>query len=415
MSTRDKKLLIYLGALIILAAAYFLVGRPFLDKIDQLSGEKGYLEDTLRQKREAFERQDEFRAGIESAQEQMQAIIDKFPEDNTDEKSIMFIYNAETEIPIWVARLKFAEETQNAVSEGTDQSASDIEGQQLEQNVAAAEGEEAAGAGEEGGGRPADGYQSVMNDLIYRDTELGIEFASGYEEFKKFLEHIRDYEDRLVIKDIEVTYDNLTGLVRGSMVLSQYALLGPGRELPKVESGINRLGTENVFIAKEHGDSMLAVLADEILKLYNRILGDLSIEAATELNQDYFIRVTAVTDNTNGKTIGRADDINRETYIFSDENGEEDISFLLSGSDGSYTVKYSVGDKTFEDHIEKDKDAGLHLRIASTDRMSDSDKVSARIHVINDSDMPMAVSVEGDDEGRPRIDIVEKDGDVTVK
>ena len=55
MSDRDKKLLVYLGALIIVAAAYFLVGRPFLDKIDQQSVEKAQLETELSQKREALE------------------------------------------------------------------------------------------------------------------------------------------------------------------------------------------------------------------------------------------------------------------------------------------------------------------------------------------------------------------------
>ena len=50
MSDRDKKLLVYLGALVILAAAYFLVGKPYLDKIDQLSTEKSQLQMELAQK-----------------------------------------------------------------------------------------------------------------------------------------------------------------------------------------------------------------------------------------------------------------------------------------------------------------------------------------------------------------------------
>ncbi len=413
MSDRDKKLLIYLGALIILAAAYFLVGRPYLDKIDELSDEKVRLDTELRQKREAYEKQDEYRAGISDAMTSMQEIIDKFPEDNSDEKSIMFIHREETSIPIWVNKLRFATETQNAVGGEEGESASDQEAEQLAQNVAAAEGVSAEGDSE--GGRVAEGYQSVLEGLIYRDTELGIEFVSEYDKFKTFLEHIRDYEDRLVIKDIEVTYEYTAGLVKGNMVLSQYALLGPGRELPKVESEVDRLGTENIFVAKERGESIVAVLADEIADLFNRILGDLSLESGAELNPDYFIRVTAVTDNTNGKTIGRADDVKQTSYITSDENSEEDVSFAVSGSDGNYTVKYSVGSKKYEESFEKESDKSLYLRVASNDRMSDSDKVSAKLHVINTSDIPVVVSIEGDDEGRPRIDVVEKDGDVTVR
>ena len=97
MSDRDKKLLVYLGALLILAAAYFLVGRPYLEKIDQLSTEKGQLESQLAEKRKALENKDMYEQGITDSEARIQEIIDEFPEDNSDEKSIMFVAHAEPE------------------------------------------------------------------------------------------------------------------------------------------------------------------------------------------------------------------------------------------------------------------------------------------------------------------------------
>ena len=79
MSDRDKKLLVYLGALIIVAAAYFLVGRPFLDKIDQQSAEKTQLTQELNEKRKAFENKEMYEQGIIEATDKINAIIEEFP------------------------------------------------------------------------------------------------------------------------------------------------------------------------------------------------------------------------------------------------------------------------------------------------------------------------------------------------
>ena len=414
MSDRDKKLFVYLGALIIVAAAYFLVGRPFLDKIDQQSVEKAQLETELSQKREAFEKQDEYKTGIESANAQMQEIIDKFPEDNTDEKSIMFASKAEVDIPIWFSQMKFAEQTEALVNGGEVQSASDVEQQQLEENVAAAEGEEVASDAPSVPEQEAVTSTSAIGDLIGRDTELGLTFQVEYDDFKKFLAYIRDYEDRIVIKDIDVTYSSLSDLVTGTMVLSQYAILGDDRILPDVITDVDEIGTENVFKSRDEGGSIIDLLAGMYSDFINKIMGGLTEDVTDQFGTDYFVKANAVTDNTSGLTIGKADDPQGTSYITSDKNDAQAVMFSVSGSSGNYTVKYSVGDNEYEDSIERESDGKVYLRIVSTERSSDNDKVAIALHVNNSSDIPVVVNVEGDDRDNPRFSIVERTGEVTV-
>ena len=199
MSDRDKKLLVYLGALIIVAAAYFLVGRPYLDKIDQQSVEKTQLTSELNEKRRAFENKEMYEQGITDATNKINEIIDEFPEDNSDEKSIMFASHAEAEVPIWFSQMRFAEETRNMINGEETQSASDVEQEQLEENVAAAEGESSEGGRGEGE-VPSDagesGGSAGIGNLMYRDTELGLTFETQYDGFKNLLAYIRDYEDK---------------------------------------------------------------------------------------------------------------------------------------------------------------------------------------------------------------------------
>ncbi len=423
MSERDKKLLIYLGALIILAAAYFLVGKPFLDKIDALSGEKTQLQSELSAKREAFENKAVYEQGIEESAATIQKIMDEFPEDNSDEKSIMFASRAEADVPIWFNQMKFAEETQNLINNqegegGETESASDVEQEQLEEGVAAAEGEEVPGSGRgESEGVPEGaevGGNSGISELMYRDTELGLTFETQYDGFKNLLAYVRDYEDRMVIKEIDVTYNDITGLVSGSMVLSQYALIGPGRELPEVETGVEDFGTENVFRNSNYGGSILDLLADMYSDFLSKLLGDMPEETLDELGTDYFVKVNAVTDNTNGKTIGRADDSSETTYITSASNMQEEVTFKVSGSDGNYDVFYKMGESEYTDSIRKDADGKVYLRVVSTKRADDDDESAVSIHVLNESDIQVVVNIEGDDSDNPRVSIPEKGKNVTV-
>ena len=319
--------------------------------------------------------------------------------------------------------MKFAEETQNLISGqegegGETESASDAEQQQLEENVTAAEGEEVSDSGRgEGEGAPdaggAEGGAGI-SDLMYRDTELGLTFETQYDGFKNLLAYIRDYEDRMVIKEIDVTYNDMTGLVSGSMVLAQYALLGPGRILPEVETGVENFGTENVFQNSNFGGSILDLLADMYSDFLSMLLGEMPEEALDELGTDYFVKVNAVTDNTNGKTIGRADDTTESTYITSASNKKEDVTFKVSGSGGSYDVYYKVGKSEYTDTISKPSDGKVYLRIVSTSRAGDDDDSAVNVHVLNDSDIPVVVNVEGDDSSNPRVAIPERGKNVTV-
>ncbi len=412
MSDRDKKLLIYLGALVILAIAYFLVAKPFLDKIDTLSDEKTKLQSELNRRRDEYSHKAEYEQEIEDSGRRIQEIVDEFPEDNADEKSIMFASHAEADIPIWFNQMKFSEETRNLVK--GQESASDAEAAQEAENVAAAEGGSASPDAGDEAAAGAEQSGSVIAEMEYRDTELGLSFETQYDGFKNLLAYIRDYDDRMVIRDLEVTYNEMSGLVSGSMVLSQYALLGPGRELPETETGVEEFGTDNIFTYRNYGGSIIDLLAEMASDFLNKLLGGLPEDALDELGTDYFIKVNAVTDNTNGKTIGRADDASETTFVTSSSNSKEEVTFRVQGSDGDYSVTYKVGKSEYTDEIRRDSGSKLYLRVVSTSRSDDNDSSAVSLHIVNESDMPVVVNIEGDDSNDPRVSVMERTGDVTV-
>lgn len=403
MSERDKKLLIYLGAFLVLAAAYFFVGKPFLDKIDKLTNEKIDLERELSKKEQASQRQDEYIQGIDEAKATFEKYFAEFPADNTDEKAIMFASKAEVEMPMWFSQIKFAEEEKMMINGSEAEGEEAVEASETTVDEASTEERSSDESGEK---------TSYLNDLMWRRTDLGLKFAVKYDGFKKFLAYIRDYDERIVIKELECEYEN--GIVKGSVILSQYAILGDDRELPDTVTDVKKIGTKNVFVNQNNGGSIFDLVKDIMVDLLSAVIGDTAREVKSQVSADYFVKLNAVTDNTNGITVGRGEDVIGATHVTSDENGKEEITFNIAGSEGEYRVTYSAGSHGYSDKIEKSADGSLEIRIISTERYSDDDKVAASFHIINKSDIKVNVSVEGDDSNNPRVDIVEKSGEVTV-
>ena len=415
MSERDKRLLIYLGAVVILAAAYFFVGSPYLDKIDALTSQKEELERELSQRQTAAANNAMYVQGINDSTYRIQKIMDMFPEDICDENSIMFTARTETAVPIWFNQVRFAEETQMMVNGGEVDSASDVEAEAMQEQIDAAEGESTQETSEEEieAGSASTG-STGLDGLMWKCTDLSLSYETQYDGLQRFLEYMRDYEDRMVIKQIDMSYDENTGLVSGNVVIAQYAILGEDRTLPDAVTDVSSFGTPNIFLNANYGGTIIDLLMDSAADFVNVLMGGVSEGNLDLFATDYFVKVNAVTDNTNGKTIGRADDVAETTYITSDENKKEEVTFNKSGQSGKYLVSYKVGGTQYTDEIEKAEDGKIYLRVISTQRLDAADAVAVSLRVVNKSDIPVVVNIEGDDSDNPRINILEKNGNVTV-
>lgn len=412
MSERDKKLLIYLGAIVIIAAAYFLVTKPFMDKYDKIKAENLQLDNVLREKRLAFEKQDLYLQGIDQSKDEIGSILAKFPAANSDEKTIMFLSKAEKEDGVWISQIKFAEIVENLI-ENTE-TASEEEAAATQAAVAQVDAE---ATGEESGEEAVEDVaadEAILDLTGFKgiDTEVGISFASTYSGLKKLVEHLRDYDERLVIKNIESKYNKEKGLIESTMTISQYAVAGPGREEPEVKVDNVELGRSDLFA--NAGDSAIGDLLSIMGQASSGINGDSASAGAGE-GASYFIAVSGIVDGAPGKTIGRANDPEGISYVTSSSNSDENIYFELTGSNGIYHAKYELAGKSYEDkEFSKSSDGNVVLSIMSKDRRNADDDVEISLHVTNKADIPVKVIVSSDDRSKPRVDVVETNGDVVV-
>lgn len=243
ISARDKKLLVYLIAVSIIAGSYFFVAKPLLDKQAKLNEEISELQQKVTHYTEIYNNMDNYESQIAEAQTKYNETCNKLFGGLNQDNTIMMVKDLENATDVWIARLSFTEEDVVFGEEIADAAA---EGTETTEGAETAEGTEAAVA--DGGEAAPASMQGVRQDL-------NIDYAASYDNFKRFIEYIENHDERLFISSINATYSVDSGLVGGSIVLSQYAILGTDKEYKAPEISNVQLGNDTIF---KTGTTLLA-------------------------------------------------------------------------------------------------------------------------------------------------------------
>ena len=254
ISARDKKLLVYLIAISIIAGSYFFVVKPLLDKQAILNEEISELQQKVTHYTDIYNNMDNYESQIAEAQTKYNETCNKLFGGLNQDNTIMMVKDLENATDVWIARLSFTEEDvvfgeeiADANAEGTETT----EGSETTEGAETAEGAEAA---------VADGSEAAPASMQGVRQDLNIDYAASYDNFKRFIEYIENHDERLFISSINATYSVDSGLVGGSMVLSQYAILGTDKEYKAPEINNVTLGTDTIF---KTGTTLLAPDSEE--------------------------------------------------------------------------------------------------------------------------------------------------------
>lgn len=204
ITENDLRLLILLGALLLLAASYFLIYTPNLAKMENVrttneakAEQVKKLQGMLLKKQEETERMEEMKKNIED-------IKACFPAMLTEEKAIYIMEQMEMASGIRVDSLSFNMENPYFMGDG----------------VAIA------------------GMQSQVSASFK---------GASYEEIKKAVEFINDYDDRMTIENLSCSYNEESNDLSGSLNINLYAMQGIGKVYePPVILGIPK-GLKNIF------------------------------------------------------------------------------------------------------------------------------------------------------------------------
>lgn len=251
ISARDKKLLVYLIAVSIIAGSYFFVAKPLLDKQAKLNEEISELQQKVTHYTEIYNNMDNYESQIAEAQTKYNETCNKLFGGLNQDNTIMMVKDLENATDVWIARLSFTEEDVVFGEEIADANAESDVAEDATGEVATNDATETA---------VADGSEAAPASMQGVRQDLNIDYAASYDNFKRFIEYIENHDERLFISSINATYSVDSGLVGGSMVLSQYAILGTDKEYKAPEINNVTLGTDTIF---KTGTTLLAPDSEE--------------------------------------------------------------------------------------------------------------------------------------------------------
>jgi hypothetical protein len=240
ISESDKRLLLILLAVVLLAASYFLVFNKNMNEAQEI--EESNLTDSQRvlelQSKQA--RQAAIRQETEDSREEIKELLEKYPNDVTEEKAMDILQDIEDRADFKVSQVSFVADNVLGAVEDESTEASDTD------TAASAEGTDTEPAVVLDESGEVDVVENA-NDVAGGYLAATVEYKASYKGLKQLMTYVNKYADRMTIPAITATYDSETGKLSGTFTLNMYYVRLVGREYqaPEIE-GISK-GVTDIF------------------------------------------------------------------------------------------------------------------------------------------------------------------------
>lgn len=253
MSTRDKKLLIILAGVAILALTYFLVFIPQSNKRDSLKSENMNMKSQYNQISALAAKADDYTKKTKDMSDAMQQVYDNFPSYLQIENGIMDAVAIEKSTNTNITELTVGSPTAIDVNNPTgeagtasssgsssDSSTTDSSNADSLQSFQTADGSTSSSSAKS----TVTGYQ------LY-DVSTVMAFKTEYHGLKAMLGKVIGSSQKKTISTLNVSFDDSTGKLTGEMLVDSYFLYGLDKPyeapyIPAVPHGTNNLfGTTN--------------------------------------------------------------------------------------------------------------------------------------------------------------------------
>jgi len=316
VSAKDKKLLVYLLAVCIVAAAYMFGAKTFLEKTEANDQQITEMSRELDDLTQIYNNHDEYSSEIRAGREQIQATMEKFPGGFTQENTILMILDIEKNTGAWIAKVSFSEENalggeETATEDGQIVTETEsVETESVEANDEVVEN--------------TDEVTINASDVRAVKQDLYLDYNCNYDEFKQFIKYIENYKSRLFISDITSSFSVEANEVSGTLTLTQYAVYGTNKEIDKPDFSDITRGTDNIFTTLNGTVSEVPDNQLEIEVLEDTDEEEVSdVEAETNEPDDKRNNIIAVTDDDSDE-INKQEEKNKSSKKNPDPEDDKD-------------------------------------------------------------------------------------------
>lgn len=234
MSINQKRVILILAGIIILACTFFLLYQPNSDKVTELQTETADYQSQINFLSTLQIQVNQLKTVTPDYTDEMTEFMDKFPSRMTQPKAIYNVYRMMIKTGIRV----------KAIDPGVEQTFFSA-GNFLGMDGTGTTDTDAAASP---GGVEADPEILVpVNKMVGKVTAYELTVSGSLKQIEKALDWISENEEHMSVTEVTLTYDTSTGKLSGTMTVNYYAMNGNGvmYEEPDI-SGI-MIGSKNIF------------------------------------------------------------------------------------------------------------------------------------------------------------------------
>lgn len=247
------------------------------------------------------------------------------------------------------------------------------------------------------------GKSVYKTDLLGYSSTVSLSYECSYEQLKEIIKLFNESSEKYRVDSVTMSYSSTEQLVTGSISLVCYAITGANRFFPPTNVDGVPIGTDNIFSSSTHTENPV----------------DRTYLDTMKSDYDLYLNLNDAASDVNAITVGQRSDILGEDSLSSNNNTEENVYITVFGETGNYKVAYKVGDDTYpisdyeagEDFIFGDS---LDLLIISTKRNGDADLATAKLTIVNNTDVTLNVGVLNDDAENPRCVFDKMVGEIAI-
>lgn len=270
--------------------------------------------------------------------------------------------------------------------------------------------------------RPLDHQDATQSPKeIPVDLKVKIVFESGYEEVVSFIKALESYPRRIIINNVQ-SLNNIqssassNGLLTTTLDLTFIAV-------PKLHEQDQDFyewpydgpyGKSDPFTpfsgyaAPGSGSTPESTVSTPV--------GTVEDVSAKE---NFFFMLNSVHADLTTVVLSRYNDKNKSSYLYADNPGLENVTYEFLKQGGRYYYRYRTQSESYPQNysdLQEFKPEGtIGIDIFSCKRLESDDQAGANITMLNHTDLKVVVRVKNDDPVKPRVNFMEKVGEIEIR
>ncbi|SHH46262.1 hypothetical protein [Tepidibacter thalassicus] len=403
LTKREKVMLIILGGLIIIWGYYKLILNPKLEKLNQL--EREVIEERTNVEKIKIEI-----SPNSPVYKEFKIINDKvsrstkylFPVIN-QEKIIVILDDLLAKSKLDATSISFSEIGVNEVD--VKKSEEKNKGFLIKNLVEEYKGNRKKEISQTNNDKDKNLEEKDKNEL--EKMTVTINYKCKYKNIIDFISKLEGYDKKIIINNISISSvnkseENNENEVKGSISLDFYSL-------PKIHKQDEEYLKWDFNSGYGKNDPFVPYAG------YSEYTSGKKFE-----RNDFIMTVKPISSDLPTVILGRAMDKLGRSYVYADNPGFEDVEFQLIQIGKKYYYKYKTQQESYPNNYESDMiefnphGTTVNLNIVSNKRNSEEDNSGVNLSLINKTNLKLNVKIDYEDDKKPRVNIVNKIGNVKV-